>query len=137
MRIVSKATAMQKIAQQWKRRSVRVGFVPTMGYLHAGHLSLVREARKRIGKNGRVVVSIYVNPTQFAPTEDHAKYPRDLRRDLKLCRDVGVDAVFTPSNAEMYPGKSENGFSTYVVEEKLSRSMEGASRPTHFRGVLK
>ena len=76
-----------------------------MGYLHAGHLSLVREARKRVGKNGKVVVSIYVNPTQFAPTEDLAKYPRDLKRDLKLCREAGVDVVFTPSDAEMYPGK--------------------------------
>jgi pantoate--beta-alanine ligase len=106
-----------------------------MGYLHTGHLSLVREARKRAGKNGMVVVSIYVNPTQFAPTEDLAKYPRDLKRDLKLCRDAGVDVVFAPSDAEMYPGKFESGFSTYVVEEKLSRTMEGAARPTHFRGV--
>jgi pantoate--beta-alanine ligase len=154
MRIISSATAMQKVALSWKRRSVRVGFVPTMGYLHAGHLSLVREARKRAGKNGRVVVSIYVNPTQFAPTEDLAKYPRDLKRDLKLCRAAGVDVVFTPSDAEMYPGDSGTGilpvrfrdkragkmpaplsFSTYVVEEKLSRTMEGAARPTHFRGV--
>jgi len=135
MRIVSKAAAMQKLAQQWKRRGVRIGFVPTMGYLHAGHLSLVREARKRVGKTGKVVVSIYVNPTQFAPTEDLAKYPRDLKRDLKLCREAGVDVVFTPSDAGIYPGKSENGFSTYVVEGKLSQTMEGASRPMHFRGV--
>jgi len=98
-------------------------------------LSLVKRARQAVGKNGVVVVSIYVNPTQFAPTEDLAKYPRDLRRDLKLCRDAGVDVVFTPSDAEMYPDKSKNGFSTYVVEEQLSQSMEGASRPTHFRGV--
>jgi pantoate--beta-alanine ligase len=106
-----------------------------MGYLHAGHLSLVREARKRVGKNGQVVVSIYVNPTQFAPTEDLSKYPRDLKRDLKMLRDLNTDVVFTPSDAEMYPRKSESGFSTYVVEEKLSCTMEGASRPTHFRGV--
>ena len=121
-----------------------------MGYLHAGHLSLVREARKRVGKNGKVVVSIYVNPTQFAPTEDLAKYPRDLKRDLKLCREAGVDVVFTPSDAEMYPveryrdcdsaakrdaATPPTSFSTYVVEEKLSQTMEGAARPTHFRGV--
>jgi pantoate--beta-alanine ligase len=80
-------------------------------------------------------VSIYVNPTQFAPTEDLAKYPRDLKRDLKLCRDAGADAVFTPGDAEMYPGKTEGCYSTYVVEEKLSQSMEGVTRPTHFRGV--
>jgi pantoate--beta-alanine ligase len=131
MRIVAQAAAMQKLALTWKRRGVRVGFVPTMGYLHAGHLSLVREARKRVGKSGKVVVSIYVNPTQFAPTEDLARYPRDLKRDLKLCRAEGVDMVFTPTDAEMYPG----GSGTYVVEEKLSRTMEGAARPTHFRGV--
>jgi pantoate--beta-alanine ligase len=154
MRIVSTAAAMQKNALQWKRRGIRIGFVPTMGYLHAGHLSLVREARKRVGKKGKVVVSIYVNPTQFAPTEDLAKYPRDLKRDLKMCRDAGVDVVFTPNDKEMYPSGSGTGilpvnfrgkhagkmpaplsFSTYVVEEKLSRTMEGAARPTHFRGV--
>ena len=150
MRIVSKAAAMQKCALQWKGRGVRVGFVPTMGYLHAGHLSLLRAARKRVGKSGRVVVSIYVNPTQFAPTEDLAKYPRDLKRDLKLCRDAGVDVVFTPSDAGMYPHLecgdmsplskrrhvgAVQDFSTRVVEEKLSRTMEGAARPTHFRGV--
>jgi pantoate--beta-alanine ligase len=102
-----------------------------MGYLHQGHLSLVKRARSTAGKNGKVVVSIYVNPTQFSPSEDFSRYPRDLRRDLRLCRDEGVDAVFTPSDKEMYP----DGFSTYVVEEKLSLGMEGASRPTHFRGV--
>jgi pantoate--beta-alanine ligase len=140
MRIISNAAAMQKRARLWKRRGIRVGFVPTMGYLHAGHLRLVREARKRVGKNGRVVVSIYVNPTQFAPMEDLAKYPRDLKRDLKMCRETGVDVVFTPSDAEMYSnsGSTESrptNFSTYVVEEKLSQTMEGAARPTHFRGV--
>jgi pantoate--beta-alanine ligase len=140
MRIIPNTAAMQKCALQWKRGGVRVGFVPTMGYLHEGHLSLAHEARKRVGKNGKVVVSIYVNPTQFVPTEDLAKYPRDLRRDLKLLRELNVDAVFTPSDGEMYPdfGSTESrptGFSTYVVEGKLSQSMEGASRPTHFRGV--
>ena len=147
MRIISNAAAMQKCALHWKRQGIRVGFVPTMGYLHAGHLSLVREARKRVGKNGKVVVSIYVNPTQFAPTEDLAKYPRDLKRDLNLCRKAGVDVVFTPSDAEMYPAGSSRSdgrmvqravpinFSTYVVEEELSQTMEGVARPTHFRGV--
>src|ERR1035438_4122848 len=100
---------MQRLGRSWKRGGVRVGFVPTMGYLHAGHLSLVHEARKRVGKKSIVVVSIYVNPTQFAPTEDLAKYPRDLKRDLKLLRELNVDAVFTPSDAEMYPGGSGTG----------------------------
>ncbi len=147
MQIVKTAAAMQRLARRWKRAGKKIGFVPTMGYLHAGHMSLVREARKRAGRNRVVVVSIYVNPTQFAPTEDLAKYPRDLKRDLKLCRAEGVDVVFTPSDAEIYPRWGEapdepargdarpTNFSTYVVEEELSRSMEGAARPTHFRGV--
>jgi pantoate--beta-alanine ligase len=135
MQIVASVAAMQRLAKKWRRTSTHIGFVPTMGYLHAGHLSLVKRARQAVGKSGKVVVSIYVNPTQFAPTEDLSKYPRDLKRDLKLCRAEGADVVFTPSDGEMYPKKSENGFSTYVVEEKLSQTMEGASRPTHFRGV--
>jgi pantoate--beta-alanine ligase len=139
---------MQKLAQRWKCAGTKIGFVPTMGYLHAGHMSLVRRARQAVGKGGKVVVSIYVNPTQFAPTEDLAKYPRDLKRDLKLCRAAGADAVFTPADAQMYPqvgGRrcesaayprcDQRGYSTYVVEENLARVMEGAARPTHFRGV--
>lgn len=106
-----------------------------MGYLHEGHLSLMHAARRRVGKAGKVVVSIYVNPTQFGPKEDLSRYPRDLKRDLELCRAQGVDVVFAPSDAEMYPGKAQGNYSTYVVEEKLSQGMEGASRPGHFRGV--
>jgi pantoate--beta-alanine ligase len=159
MRIISSIATMQQLAKKWQRTGKRIGFVPTMGYLHAGHMSLVRETRKRVGKTGKVVVSIYVNPTQFGPKEDFSKYPRDLKRDFKLCRMEGVDVVFAPSDAEIYPqvgssrcddrtaqpvlrsSTAEGGravptkFSTYVVEEKLSQSMEGASRPTHFRGV--
>ena len=106
-----------------------------MGYLHEGHISLVNKARQSIGKRGVVVVSIYVNPTQFAPTEDLANYPRDLPRDKKLCRDAGVDVLFVPGDKQMYPSREDAKFSTYVVEEGLSRGMEGESRPTHFRGV--
>ncbi|HEV2692169.1 MAG TPA: pantoate--beta-alanine ligase [Verrucomicrobiae bacterium] len=135
MQIVSSVAAMQRLAKKWQRGGTRIGFVPTMGYLHEGHLSLVQRARKEVGATGKVVVSIYVNPTQFGPNEDLAKYPRDLPRDLKLCRAAGADAIFTPSDAEMYPGKAEGHYSTYVVEETLGRVMEGASRPTHFRGV--
>jgi pantoate--beta-alanine ligase len=98
-------------------------------------LSLVRRARRMVGKTGKVVVSIYVNPTQFGPKEDFSRYPRDLKRDLKLCRAKGVDAVFAPSDREMYSGKIEGNCSTCVVEEKLSQTMEGAARPSHFRGV--
>jgi pantoate--beta-alanine ligase len=149
MRIVSKVAMMQRLAPRWKRAGTPVGFVPTMGYLHAGHLNLMKRARRAVGKKGVVVVSIYVNPTQFAPAEDLSKYPRDLKRDLKMCRKAGVDVVFTPGDKEMYsstgvpPVRSPAGetpalqtrFSTYVVEDKLSQTMEGASRPTHFRGV--
>jgi pantoate--beta-alanine ligase len=125
---------MQALAGRWRRRGIRVGFVPTMGYLHEGHLSLVRRARQRVGRQGQVVLSIYVNPTQFAPTEDLSRYPRDFARDIRLCREVGVDLVFAPQDTEMYPA-GKGAFSTYVVEQRLSRGMEGTSRPTHFRGV--
>lgn len=135
MRIVTSAAAMQRLALRWRRTGQRVGFVPTMGYLHDGHLSLAHRARQLVGKAGIVVASIYVNPTQFAPTEDLSAYPRDLDRDKALCRKAGVDVLFLPSNAEMYPGRDTGGYSTYVVEEKLSQGMEGGSRPTHFRGV--
>ena len=126
---------MQRLARNWQRQDVRVGLVPTMGYLHAGHLSLVQRARRLVGKSGKVVVSIYVNPTQFGPAEDFSRYPRDFRRDANLCRREVVDVIFAPTNEEMYPGKEVDDYSTYVVEETLSRGMEGASRPTHFRGV--
>jgi pantoate--beta-alanine ligase len=135
MRIVTSAAAMQRLAMEWNRRGASVSFVPTMGYLHEGHVSLVRKARQRAGKRGIVVVSIYVNPTQFGPTEDLADYPRDLPRDKKLCRDAGVDVLFVPGDPQMYPGSRGAKFSTYIVEEMLARGMEGASRPTHFRGV--
>ena len=135
MRIVTSVATMQRLALEWNRRSVPVGLVPTMGYLHEGHVSLVRKARDRVGKRGLVVVSIYVNPTQFGPTEDFANYPRDLPGDKKLCRGAGVDVIFVPGDLQMYPALDGAKFSTYVIEEKLSRGMEGVSRPTHFRGV--
>jgi pantoate--beta-alanine ligase len=126
---------MQRLGKLWQRKGVRVGFVPTMGYLHAGHLSLVRRARQLVGRRAKVVVSIYVNPTQFGPREDFSRYPRDLGQDMRLCRAESADVVFAPNDKEMYPGRVKGNFSTFVVEEKLSRGMEGAARPTHFRGV--
>jgi len=149
MQVVTSVAAMQRLAKKWQRAGIKIGLVPTLGYLHAGHMSLVKRARKLAGKNGKVAVSIYVNPTQFGPKEDLSRYPRDLKRDLKLCRGGGVDVVFTPTDQEMYPRWGEatdepargdarptgGRFSTYVVEEKLSQGMEGASRPGHFRGV--
>jgi len=106
----------------------RVAFVPTMGFLHQGHLSLVREAKRRAGV---VVVSIFVNPTQFGPDEDLSSYPRDLDRDVAMLAAEGVDLVFAPEPAEIYPP----GARTFVEVEGLSGRLEGASRPGHFRGV--
>ena len=105
-----------------------VGFIATMGYLHQGHLSLVRQAR---ADNASVVVSIFVNPTQFAAGEDFNRYPRDLKRDLARLQKEGVDVVFAPSVGEMYPPRS----SSRVEVDKLTRRLEGASRPGHFSGV--
>ncbi|MBI4495931.1 MAG: pantoate--beta-alanine ligase [Deltaproteobacteria bacterium] len=105
-----------------------VGFVPTMGFLHEGHLSLVRRAR---AENASVAVSIFVNPTQFGPGEDLATYPRNLERDRSFLEQEGADLVFTPSPEEMYPP----GFQTWVEAEKISERLEGACRPGHFRGV--
>src|SRR5882672_9066464 len=135
MRIIKSVSSMQRLAKRWQSQSLRVGLVPTMGYLHAGHVSLVKRARSLVGKGGEIIVSIYVNPTQFGPHEDFSKYPRDFARDAALCRAAGVDVVFAPSDKEMYPRNGAGAFSTYVTEEALSRGMEGASRPTHFRGV--
>jgi len=105
-----------------------IGLVPTMGYLHEGHLSLVRQARRECKS---VVVSIFVNPTQFGPQEDLKKYPRDLERDIKLLEPEGVDVVWTPGNEVMYPG----GYQTWVTVEEVTQGLEGAMRPGHFRGV--
>ena len=105
-----------------------MGFVPTMGYLHDGHLALVRRA---LGENDSTVVSIFVNPTQFGPHEDYERYPRDEVRDLSLLEDAGVDAVYLPTSGEMYPVH----FQTWVEVEHLTRRLEGESRPGHFRGV--
>lgn len=108
-----------------------VVLVPTMGALHAGHAALIDAARARAGKHGTVVVSIFVNPTQFGPNEDLSKYPRTLPADLELCAAHGTDTVFAPSVNEMYPP----GDSTFVDETELARGLCGAQRPGHFRGV--
>jgi pantoate--beta-alanine ligase len=128
MKIVRSRAEMRELSRCWHRSGETVGFVPTMGYLHEGHLSLVREAARRCD---HVVLSIFVNPTQFGPNEDLDKYPRDFERDEALCRAEGVEAVFYPEVAEMYA----DDHSTWVVEEALGRPLCGASRPGHFRGV--
>ena len=135
MRIVKSVRAMQAQAQRWRRAGTPIAIVPTMGGLHDGHLSLVRRARQAAGRGGKVVVSLFVNPAQFGPGEDFTKYPRDLRHDAKLCCSAGVDVLFAPAAAQMYPRPPASAFSTWVSEETLSQSMEGRSRPSHFRGV--
>jgi pantoate--beta-alanine ligase len=116
-------------AREWRAAVAgALGVVPTMGYLHEGHLSLVRASRER---DDVTIATIFVNPTQFTPTEDLSRYPRDEGRDLALLDAAGVAAVFAPSAEEMYP----DGYSTFVVVEGLTARLEGAARPTHFRGV--
>ncbi len=128
MRIISSVSEMQMIVRESRRRGKRIGLVPTMGFLHEGHKSLIQKARE---VSDLVVVSIFVNPTQFAPNEDFDRYPRDMERDKAISESVGVDVLFTPGVEEMYPA----GFSTYVVSEGMSSILEGKFRPTHFRGV--
>ena len=125
MQVINTIAEMRKLRRQL---SEPVGFVPTMGYFHEGHLSLVRQARK---ENPTVVVSIFVNPTQFGPGEDFQDYPRDLNHDLELLEREKVDIVFVPSEEEMYP----RDFNSWVDVEKVTERLEGASRPGHFRGV--
>jgi pantoate--beta-alanine ligase len=125
MQVVGPIFELRALRQQL---SGTVGFVPTMGYLHEGHLALVKQARI---ENSVVIVSIYVNPTQFGLREDFGAYPRELNRDLELLSKEGVDIVFVPSDDEMYPPE----FSSWVDVEKVTERLEGASRPGHFRGV--
>lgn len=128
MKILRKISQAQKITSSLILKKKRIGFVPTMGYLHEGHLSLVKAAGK---KTDVVIVSIFVNPLQFAPNEDFKKYPRNFKKDEKLCQEAGVDYIFYPNVKEMYP----EGYSTYVNVEKVSAGLEGSIRPEHFRGV--
>jgi pantoate--beta-alanine ligase len=128
MKIISSVSEMQTFAEELRRSEKRIGLVPTMGYLHEGHLSLIHRARE---VSDTVVVSVFVNPTQFAPNEDFERYPRDIERDTSLLHSEGVAVLFTPGVEEMYPA----GFSTYVVPEGISSILEGKFRPTHFRGV--
>ncbi len=119
---------MQKISKVYKKNGKTIGFVPTMGYLHEGHISLIRCAKR---ENDIVIVSIFVNPIQFGENEDLDKYPRDIKRDLTICNNEGVDIVFNPSYKDMYP----EGFQTYVVVEELTKGLCGDYRPGHFKGV--
>ena len=128
MQIIHAVKEMRSFADAARSAGKRVAFVPTMGYFHDGHLDLMREARRRAD---RVVVSIYVNPTQFGPQEDLDTYPRDFERDRRLAEGVGVDVIFFPDNSEMYPPD----YQTHVDVEGVTRNLCGRSRPGHFRGV--
>ncbi len=128
MKVLSKIEDMRDYSREVRRAGGRVGFVPTMGCLHEGHLRLVDEARRHCTS---VVVSIYVNPTQFGHGEDLGNYPRDFEGDCAKCEGRGVDVVFSPETGELYPADA----STWVVEEELSLGLCGSSRPGHFRGV--
>lgn len=128
MRIIRRIKEISKLSLKNRLKRIKIGFVPTMGALHQGHLSLIRQARR---ENSFVVVSIFVNPIQFGPKEDFKKYPRRLKRDANLCRKEGVDIIFFPSVKEMY---SDN-FKTYVTVKDLSDVLCGKSRPGHFQGV--
>lgn len=128
MEIYGEIAKVREQVKAWKREGLTIGFVPTMGYLHEGHKSLIDAARR---ENDRVAVSIFVNPMQFGPKEDLASYPRDLKKDARLCEAAGVDLIFHPEPEEMYA----DGFCSYVDMDGLTTELCGKSRPTHFRGV--
>jgi len=128
MEVIQAPLKMQQRAEGWRRKGKVIAFVPTMGYFHEGHLSLMREGRR---KGDILVVSIFVNPTQFAPGEDFERYPRDMERDLKMAEGVGADVVFAPEREDMYPP----GFQTFVEVQEVTQHLCGLFRPGHFRGV--
>lgn len=128
MKIINSIKEMSAVSALSASRGQSIGFVPTMGYLHAGHLSLMKTARE---ENELIVVSIFVNPTQFAPNEDLACYPKNTEADIASCEKMGVDIIFAPCAQEMYP----DGFGTYVNPSDLATRLCGVTRPDHFRGV--
>lgn len=128
MKVISSIKEMQEFAEAARRTGLHIGLVPTMGFLHEGHLSLIRLARKHCEL---VVTTIFVNPTQFSPNEDYDSYPRDLQRDKLLAEEAGSDALFIPDLADVYPPD----YQTYIEVGAISEVLEGAARPSHFRGV--
>jgi pantoate--beta-alanine ligase len=128
MEIIENIASMHALSERKRMEGKLIGFVPTMGFLHEGHLSLIREAKKL---SDMVIVSIFVNPTQFRPNEDYDKYPRDLEGDTKKVNSAGGDIIFAPSARDMYP----DGYLTYVNVEGITETLCGISRPGHFRGV--
>ncbi len=131
MEICKTISKTREIIKRVKNQKKIIGFVPTMGALHQGHISLIQESKK---DTDFTVVSIYVNPLQFGPTEDFKQYPRNIKRDIKICMDVGVDLVFAPSDNQMYPNVEH--FETYVDQNNLPKVLCGKFRPGHFKGVM-
>ena len=127
MKILKTVHDVRELVNQWKKEGKTIGLVPTMGYLHEGHLSLIEKCKK---ENDKVIVSIFVNPTQFGENEDLTSYPKDIKRDSSLCENLGVDLIFNPDASEMYQDPC-----TFVNIESLSNHLCGKSRPIHFRGV--
>ena len=127
MQVTKTVKETREIVKAWKKEGLTVGLVPTMGFLHEGHASLIKRARE---ENDRVVVSVFVNPTQFGPNEDLEAYPRDFERDSTLCESIGADLIFHPEPEDMYDSPC-----AYVSIEKLSDNLCGKTRPIHFRGV--
>ncbi|WP_050608098.1 pantoate--beta-alanine ligase [Clostridium niameyense] len=128
MKVMHTIKEVKNIINKWKKDDLSIGYVPTMGYLHEGHASLIKKARE---ENDKVIVSIFVNPIQFGPNEDYASYPRDLNKDSALCDSIGADLVFNPEPSEMYPNKTY----THVNVSLLTNNLCGARRPGHFQGV--
>ena len=128
MKIISEISKMQQTSDEFRRQGRNIALVPTMGYLHNGHLELIKVAKQNADV---VITTLFVNPTQFGPSEDFNKYPRDVERDKKLAESVGTDVLFIPTQNEMYPAD----YLTYVEVEKITKVLEGKFRPSHFRGV--
>ena len=131
MQVIKQIEQLKQVVRDAKRQGKTVGLVPTMGYLHEGHLTLMRRARQ---EQGLVIATLFVNPLQFGPQEDYADYPRDLARDCELAESTGIDVLFAPAVDEMYPAGNGKTL-TFVDVEKITASLCGASRPGHFRGV--
>ena len=128
MKVINYIQEIREVVREWKKQGLTIGFVPTIGYLHEGHESLIKNSVK---ENDKTIVSIFVNPTQFGPNEDLEKYPRDLESDKNLCNKNNVDIIFNPSSNEIY----NDDFSTYINMDGLTKELCGKSRPTHFSGV--
>ncbi len=128
IKIKSSPIEIRNQVKEWRRQGLTVGLVPTMGYLHEGHQSLIK---KSVEQNDKTVVSVFVNPIQFGPNEDLATYPRDLDRDARLCEETGADLIFHPEPSDMY----EDDFCTFVDMDRVTKNLCGKTRPTHFRGV--